>query len=218
MKKRRAPLSNDLVIGMTLAEVFLLLLILGWYGSRLESEEAGREPVPPAEILAKELNEANRALDEAKLEQQRLEGKLHEFEKILDWLGEHLGSRKPIRDVASADAAIRDYTFGVKRGKAVCEAQNTLVQVVSDQDTLTMILRQPFKVGNTTFDVNQTLVGPFEIERFLLEVQKYYSERRLAERDCAFDFTLAWRTDRDFRVAKKKFEPYFYPAGDRQIQ
>ncbi len=216
--KPRGPFRNDLVIGMTLAEVFLLLLIVGWYGSRLESEETGREPLTPAEVLEQELKEANHALEQAKQEQQRLENKLHEFERILDWLGEHLGAPRPIRDIPSVNVALRDYTFGVKRGKPLCEAQNTLVHVEADDDRLTVTLHQPFKVENVSFDANQALTERQEIERFLGSVEKYYSQRRAFGRDCAFDFTLAWRTDHDYRVAKKKFEPYFYPAGDRQLQ
>ena len=51
---------TDVVIGMTLAEVFLLLLIVGWYGSRLESEEKGSgadvlATVPKADFDTSEL-------------------------------------------------------------------------------------------------------------------------------------------------------------------
>ena len=54
--------KNELVIGMTLAEVFLLLLIVGWYGSRLESEAVGGKPGTPAEVLEKQLRESDEAL------------------------------------------------------------------------------------------------------------------------------------------------------------
>ena len=128
--------------------------------------------------------------------------------------------RKPmlIHDIPSAMVAVDVYTTGLKRGKPVCESANVLVRVGADEDTLTLTFLQPIVFENTTFRTGQTLSDRQEIERFLGALDKYYSERRKSRRDCAFDFTLEWRTDRDFRVAKKMFEPYFYPAGDRQLQ
>jgi hypothetical protein len=214
---RRGPLTNDLVIGMTLAEIFLLLLIVGWYGSRLESEEEGREPLTPAQVLAEELKAAKQELELQKQRSERLQSTVRELEGILDWLGQRLGAKRPIRDVPTAGGALGDYTAGLKRGKAVCDSENVLIHVIRDSERLTATIRHQFAVDGSTFTAGQTLDEP-EIDRFLLAVQHYYSEQRATGRECAFDYTLAWRTDRDYRVAKRKFEPYFYPAGDRPLQ
>lgn len=216
---RHGSQRNDLIIGMTLAEVFLLLLIVGWYGSRLESEAAGGTPGTPAEVLQKKLNEANEALKREEQEHQQLESKVQELERTLDWLGEHLqSSSRPIRDIPSATAAVASYTAGLKRGKPICETVNVLIQVVADEDKQTVMILQPLAVGDAAFTAGQTLTGKQDVDGFLQTVQKYYAERREAGQDCAFDFKLDWRTDHDYRVAKKMFDPYFYPAGDRQLQ
>ncbi len=215
--KRRDPLRNDLVIGMTLAEVFLLLLIVGWYGSRLESEAVGGKPGTPAEVLENELKKANQELEMAKRERDKLEDDRRNLQKNLDWLGERLGAAQPIRDIPSADAALRGYTTSLKRGKAVCESENVLAHVVADNDMIAVTVRKRFAVQDSEFDAGQTLSNGRDVERFLAAVKRYYADRR-GNRECAFDFTLEWRTDRDYRVAKKRFDPYFYPAGDRQVQ
>ncbi|HTG59609.1 MAG TPA: hypothetical protein VMG63_09405 [Terriglobia bacterium] len=216
--KRFGTFRNDLVIGMTLAEVFLLLLIVGWYGSRLESEEVGKEPLTPEEVLRKRLNERELQLKDANEERQRLAKRLGQLQEILDWLGAHLAFPGQIQNIASADAALRGYTLGLKRGKPTCQPQNVLVQIVTDNGTITLTVLQHLSVGDTAFEAGQSLAGEPQIEGFLSAVRNYYSQRRAANRDCAFDYTLTWRTDHDFRVAKKSFEPYFYPAGDRQLR
>jgi hypothetical protein len=213
-----APHKNDLVIGMTLAEVFLLLLIVGWYGSRLEAEAEGVKPGTPAEVLQKQLHERDEALRRATEERDQFAKKITDLEAILKWLGERLGSPQPIHDIPSATAAVNVYTTGLKRGKPVCESANVLVRVSADEDKLTLTFLQPIVFSNSEFSVGRTLSDRLDIEHFLETLDKYYSERRKTGRDCAFDFTLEWRTDRDFRIAKKMFEPHFYPAGDRQLQ
>jgi hypothetical protein len=217
VRKRHTLGRHDLVISMTLAEIFLLLLIVGWYGSRLESEEAGLEPVSPAQVLEQELKDARLELDRATQEQRDLERRYKELEGILDWLGARLGSPAPVRDRSSAAVAMSKYADTVKRGKATCDADNVLVHVVSDNGLVTLGIRKDLSVGDAVFRSGQTVSGPAQIDAFLDTVRRFYAERRAAERECAFDFTLAWRTDRDFRVTKKTFEPYFYPAGDRQL-
>jgi hypothetical protein len=211
--------GNDLIIGMTLAEVFLLLLVVGWYGSRLESEATGRDLGTPVEILQKQLDDAKDAL---RLEQQKddqLEKRIQNLEATLDWLGGYVRwSGQPIRDIPSATAALNAYTAGLKRGKPTCEAANVLVQVVEDEDKLALTVLQPFVVGSVTFSAQQTLTEKQDVDRFFQAIEKYYSDRHEARRDCAFDFKLDWRTDRDYRTAKKLFDPYFYPAGDRRLQ
>lgn len=216
--KRVRPFTNDLVISMTLAEVFLLLLIVGWYGSRLESEAAGREPLTPAQVLAQEVDEATRERERQRAENRALQSRVRELEGVLDWLGQQVGNKEPIRDTRSAGRALEGLSAILKRGKAACRGENVLVHVVGDHDTTAVILRQAFAIERISFEAGQRLTRAADIEALLAGVQKYYSQRRAEKSACAFDFTLAWRTDRDFRIAKKAFEPYFYPAGDRQLQ
>jgi hypothetical protein len=210
--------KNDLVIGMTLAEVFLLLLIVGWYGSRLEAEAVGGKPGTPAEVLQKQLRESDEALRRAIEERDQLAKKLDFLSELLGFIGKRVNSQQPIHDIPSAAAAIDAYTSEVKRGKPVCESANVLVRVSADDDKLTLTFRRPIALTESSFTTGQTLSDRMDIQRFLEMLDQYYSERHNAGRDCVFDYALEWRTDHDFRVAKKMFEPHFYPAGDRQLQ
>lgn len=228
---RQQPSRNDLIIGMTLAEIFLLLLIVGWYGSRLESEAATREPATPTEILQKRLDDANKALQRADEEKKALERTIGNLKSILDWLGERLGAPQPVHDTPSAisDAdwpqywgkLLGSYTAGVKRGKPICgatSAANVLVKVEDDDSKLSLNMLQPLTIDGVEYTVGQTLSEEQDIDRFVQVLQKYYSERHEAGRECVFDYTLFWRTDHDFRISKKRFDMVFYPAGDRQLQ
>src|ERR1041385_9157212 len=94
--------NNDLVIGMTLAEVFLLLLIVGWYGSRVEILKNISDSFPPPPNLSNELRQAELARKKAEQERQQLEIKIAEYEKLLDWLGASLGYPQPILDITGA--------------------------------------------------------------------------------------------------------------------
>lgn len=227
---KHQPFRNDLIIGMTLAEIFLLLLIVGWYGSRLESEAATREPSTPTEILQKRLDDANKALQRAEEDKKALESTIGNLKSILDWLGERLGAPQPVHDTPSAiydrdwpqywSKLLVTYTTGVKRGKPICgatSAANVLVNVDDNDSKLSLNMLQPLTVDGVEYTVGQTLSEEQDIERFVQMLQKYYSERREAGRECVFDYTLGWRTDHDFRISKKRFELVFYPAGDRQL-
>jgi hypothetical protein len=228
---RQQPSRNDLIIGMTLAEIFLLLLIVGWYGSRLESEAATREPSTPSEILQKRLDDANKALRRAEEEKKGLQNTIKNLKSILDWLGERIGAPQPVHETPSATSdrdwpqywskLLGTYTTGVKRGKPICgatSAANVLVKVEDDNSKLRLDMLQPLAVDGVDYVAGQTLSEEQDIDRFMQTLQKYYSERRGASQECVFDYTLAWRTDHDFRISKKRFDLVFYPAGDRQLQ
>jgi hypothetical protein len=49
-------------------------------------------------------------------------------------------------------------------------------------------------------------------------LSSYYAERRRLKTDCAWDYELVWRTDRDYRSARQQLERYFYPARLTQLQ
>lgn len=221
---RRSPSQrNDLVIGMTLAEVFLLLLIVGWYGSRLESEGAGVTSGPPKPAIEEELKEKTKALKEANREIADQKMRIGKLEEVLDWIGRTIGYPKPIRDTGSAEDALKAHEDRVKasarRGKPAClPNRNTLVEVTVDGDTVALVLREALSTTSKSYAKDSRFTKTSEIEALLAAVRTYYSERVSTEAgECVFDYTLAWRTDRDFRIGKKTFEAFFYPAGDRQI-
>jgi hypothetical protein len=216
---RQTRTNTELVIGMTLAEIFLLLLIVGWYGAKLESETDGESPDPRSEIsaLEKELEAAKREVQQLQVEVKQLRRTLNEYEAVLDWLGKHLAAATPLRDVSSVETAVKAFVANLNRGKPVCEADNILVDISLDSDRFTGRLRRRFTAGGNSYDEGQVL-GDHDVEQFLSSLRAYYAERRSAGRECAFDYTLTWRNDRDFRIGKKRFETLLFPAGDKQLR
>src|SRR5262245_26449627 len=111
----RQSRRNDLVIGMTLAEVFLLLLIVGWYGSKLESEE-GNPTVTPAEVLQAQVDGLQKQVTNLQDENESLKRRLKATDEILDWLGKYLNLDGPPESRGEVERGLASK----KRGKAAC--------------------------------------------------------------------------------------------------
>ena len=204
---------------MTLAEIFFLMLIVGAYGSRLESEPSPSDGpnLTPAE-LRERLKDAEEELNRERQSNRALGDELNIYKELLDWWGRELGAPEPIRDKVSIEEALRIFMAGVaeeaRRGKPSCADNNILIEVERDQGRVSLTIQEPFPPDEGTYLPSQTLVGS-DIEMFLSVLSRHYRAR---EQECVFDFRLLWRTDRDYRLGKQEFDPYFYPAGDRQLQ
>jgi len=206
---------------MTLAEIFLLLLIVGWYGMRLESENASLEPPAPEAVLREDLRRAEEAAERAENARRELEARVTEHERILVWLQQHYGGG-PIADfdtlkklIAAREDRIRNEA---RRGKPVCAAANVLVRAVVDNGAVGLVLLEDFEHEKYRVPKNTGLDEGSALNDFLAVVQGVYAARRQAGADCVYDYELRWRTDTDYRVARQRFERYFYPARVTQLQ
>src|SRR5258708_36866145 len=83
--RTRPPIKTDLIIGMTLAETFLLILFVVWY-----SHGAGAGP--EWERIAKERQAQINAL---KSDLQGQKDKVFELERIRDWGRKNFGMNPP---------------------------------------------------------------------------------------------------------------------------
>jgi hypothetical protein len=203
---------------MTLAEVFLLLLIVGWYGSRLESEERGTPADPVATVSKSEFDESERRRAEAEAKLTSMSRKYEELERILDWIAKTAGLAKPIRSVEEAKEAIDKVKFEAKRGRPACATDNVLVNVDADAGRLTATVRQEFSADGHTYVPGQHVEGA-QIQSLLDDVGAFYRLRRTkGQSDCVYDFALSWRTDADYRSARELFEHYFYPAAIKAMK
>src|SRR4051812_32189201 len=145
---------------MTLAEVFLLLLIVGWYGSRLESEERGIDSGGTVATVPKQkFDEAERLRREAEATANAAAQKYAELEKILDWIAQTAGLSRPITNLNAAKEAIAKVKSDVKRGRPACGTDNVLVNAVADRGTLSLALRQTFKVAERSYSAGTRLEG-----------------------------------------------------------
>lgn len=207
---------SDLVVGMTLAEVFLLLLIVGWYGSRLESEEKGAAAGASATVPKSQLDECQANLLAAEKRLQAMQVQYDQLDRILDWIAQTAGLPRPIRSVEDAKAAVGMIKDEAKRGRPACSPNNILLDVTADGGAVLATVRQSF-VG--AYTAGQDLRTSVEIEGFLQRVSVHYKTLQSESgRDCVFDFSLSWRTDQDYRSSRELFERYFYPARIRQLR
>ena len=214
--------GSDLVLSMTLAEVFLLLLIVGWYGLRLESEAASSNEPSPQAVLANELKRVKMDLQRAEDARRAAEQQLEEHQRILKWLQSVLAlpasPRDPLNAQQSLDIRDKRIRDEARRGKPVCAPSNQLIQVVADDDAVSVTMLDNFDGDGRQFAQGVTLTEDAEIDSFLRAIDAFYANRRQKQGTCAFDYALDWRTDRDYRTARQRFEGYFYPAGMRQLQ
>jgi hypothetical protein len=104
-----------------------------------------------------------------------------------------------------------------RRGKPKCQVANTIVEVSQLDGQLELHLQAGVeKLLNNLqpppenrFIQGQVLTNPNQIESFLLSIGHYYGSHD----DCRFDYRLIYKTDKDYRIARGRFERYFYPES-----
>lgn len=198
---------------MTLAEVFLLLLIVGWYGSRLESEAAGYSTPRPAAVVEKELIEAKSALARSEAENRRLQLQVREFEALLEHLASLVKARGPLDTQQAITDAVKKFGADARRGKPGCRVSNILLSAVVADGQMSATLHQTVQ----GYAAESVLSGR-RLERLLADVSAFYRERRSDGSECVFDYNLRWRTDADYRMGRQHFERYFYLARERRVE
>src|SRR5215471_5961899 len=110
----RRPINRDLVLSMTLAEVFLLLLFVAWYG--VSAVSAG--PGSIAELqrentrLNDELAHANSQLASV----HKLELRVRFYQEILSALAVHLKKPKEPTSVVELEEWLKQHDENTKRG------------------------------------------------------------------------------------------------------
>jgi len=208
---------TDIVVGMTLAEVFLLLLIVGWYGSKLESTSP--EPGAPAVVPREKYDEAERLRLQAEKALAEKTRQYEQLDRILDWIAKTAGLPTPIRDLDTAKTAIENIRADARRGRPACESDNVLLDVLADSGKVSATMRRGFSTDMHVYSQGQRLDSAGQIDSILREVDQFYQGRAVnGQSNCVFDFALVWRTDSDYRAAREKFEHHFYPERIRQLK
>lgn len=208
---------SDLVLGMSLAEVVLLLLFGFFIAEVVEREVSGGED-PNVTVAA--LREENARLRQniAELEKkvEDLDTRFREREMFIKELIRMVGGTQG-DDLPS----IRRKIIGVKRGFPVCADQNTLVEVVARDGTLELVLLKEDATlaghlagKGLVLQRDQKLRSEREIDMFLQSVWEF--ENRTGEK-CRFDYRLRYRSASDYHNARQKVERYLYPERIVQI-
>jgi hypothetical protein len=219
----RRSTNNDLVLSTTLAEVFLLLLFVAWYGVSAVSAGPGSlaQLQRDNERLTSELSNANKELVDLRPLKTRVQF-LQEILKIVkaedpkgpvpesidDW----------VRWLKTHDEHVAQ---NAKRGSPMCNAGANVIVVARVFDgavTVTVLRDISVEIKSAvTYQTGQELSGP-AIEQFLASIARFYDERHRHGDDCRYDYRLEWSTDNDYRFGREHFEqPYFYPAGITRV-
>jgi len=209
---------------MTLAELFLLILFVVWYGVSPPPppppgpDEVGRLRLE-IEKLAREKSSLQTKLDDIQL---RLEYWRRTFnrdlpgsdqdmrEAILVYFNSHPGEAKTLLAELG-----RDYApcLPEPRGNTLLYVEaingNTRVEVLREPAELNEALRSS---GVAPIIRGQVITEPDRIDALLVSSTKSTISRNGKVSSCRFDYSLSYGSAEDYLRARTKFEKYLYPA------
>jgi hypothetical protein len=201
--------QSNLVLSMTLAEVFLLLMFLIWIGEVVRHPGGTTLDPTALSIENEQLRQENALL---KKEADDLHSSVQKLQLIVDAFRKSLGIQEPISDARQAEVAVETF----RRGAPRCSDNNLFANVTMLDGVVTLSMAAPDEVRHLVEEKTAgvlpagVLVQPAQIEAVLRAVAKYS-----ATAQCRFDYRLIYRTKADYHDGRKRFEAgsLFYAAG-----
>jgi hypothetical protein len=207
---------------MTLAELFLLILFVVWYGVNPSP------PKPPDEQVR-----LRDRIEKLEREKWSLQAKLDDIQRRLEYWRRTFNRDLPGSDQEMREV-IREY-FGSHPGEAKtlladlgrdyppCLPEprgNTLLYVeVINGSTQVEVLREPVTLNETLrasgvapIIKGQVVTDSDRIDALLASSTKGMILRNDKAVSCRFDYSLAYGSAEDYLRARTKFEKYLYPA------
>jgi hypothetical protein len=201
---RRRDHGRDLVLSMTLAEIFLLLLFVVWWSSYLPAVEVNGVPLTVLEMQAR--------LETLTADNDRLSRDNRILRQLLG-----IGPDVPTEKL---EAAVKDAIDRFRRGHPRCEESNVLVHVTLIGGAARLKFLQSvadvvgaLSPGTRRRAAAQAELVDAEVDEVLAATSRVYRARRAAGRDCRFDYRLSYASDSDYREGRERFERVFYAAG-----
>jgi hypothetical protein len=199
--------KGDLVISMTIAETFLLLVFMLWYVTRAQLTAK-----PPTQI--EQLATENQRL---KKDLADMHAKLADVERRLEWWRTRFDQPVP-----SSEEELKKILFEAGRGKPKCQDDNVLldVRVINGATTFKVLadapgLRTVLLPHHVDFQPGSILSTPDQIDGILQQVRAYRKGPG-KDGDCRFDYHFTFSTVEDYYNGRERFEKYFYSAGRRR--
>jgi hypothetical protein len=216
-----SPIKTELVIGMTLAETFLLILFVVWYAQAKKGAVGQPNWQTIAEQREKEAN-----LLRAELARQKQV--IQELEKALEYWRTNWGVSPPSSTeelrAALGGSAGKALLQELRRGLPRCEENNVLVAITLRRGAVEMLPMAPSAKlqawaasSGLRLPPSAALTDWQSIRTFLDTVARFYSDRGRQEKPCRFDYRLEYATKEDYYDAREMFEKYFYPAAIAQV-
>jgi hypothetical protein len=201
---------SELVVSMTLAEMFLLFVFLIWYTSAKDN------PAGTVGAMQAENERLKKENERLKNTNGQLQAKLDDVAKSLEFWRTRFGQYPPTseRDLAT-------FIQELGRGKPKCqEKQNVLIeaQVVHGQLAIRLVAESPdlYRVAGedrSLFAIGKTLDDEREIGRFLRYVREVEAVGGPNNKGCRFDYHLHYATYKDEHDGRERLEDVFYAAG-----
>jgi hypothetical protein len=207
--ERTSPIKTDLVIGMTLAEIFLLILFVVWYR---QGAGQGGDWQKIAEERQQQIAKLNSQLEEQNTQ-------IAELRKIRDFWEENFGVSPPASEPELSAALLNSkgqrFRQDMARGFPRCEDDNLLAEVSVQHGATEVRVKEPVKMIRETTSISMPnpgdlLTDPQPINAFLDSVLRFYDGRASK---CRFDYKFTYVTKEDYYDGREKFEKYFYSAG-----
>jgi hypothetical protein len=218
----QSPLKTDLVIAMTLAETFLLLLFVTSYSV---VQSAGDKPPEIWRALADECQQKLRQRESELSDRERA---IATLEHKLTWWRDNFNVDAP-QSVPELVAILggpqgRAVLTDVGRGYPRCETENVLAQasVVRGTVSVQLLSQSPrlkawSALSATPVPARGAVLRDWgSIRSFLSLVDNFYRSRQDGSR-CRFDYRLTYETKEDYYDGRETFEHTFYPAGISRV-
>jgi hypothetical protein len=208
------PAKNDLVISMTVAEIFLLLLFGVGYGYRHQLEGDNQIERLKDEVgqLRAEKGNLSRALTESKLQIVDLQKRL----TIWRMLFPHMAPEKTPGISAS------DVCKEACRSHASCDLGNNVLvdaTVVQGHISIRVLLESErlktwYEANNLPYPAaGSEINSPAAIQAFLGNLTRFYRDSAATGPTCRYDYRLHYASKVDGWDGRALFEKYLYPYG-----
>jgi hypothetical protein len=214
----RAPKSarTDLVISMTLAEIFLLLLFVVWWGVVPHGVEPTPEHLQIVQLRS-EIEDLRRQICDITSQRDTFKTKADDLERQMEWFKANYGMPPP-----SSPGENRKFLLAVGRGKPPCQDDNNLLasaSVIDGHPTIKIITAAPGLIaamgdwGRIHLAVGSELSDGDDIDHLLSGISRYRVSINNEQHECRFDYRLVYGTYKDYYDAREKFEKQFYSAS-----
>jgi hypothetical protein len=206
---------TDMVINMTLAEIFLLLLFFGWLW---------KEPIDPSAentVLKDKIGRLEKQIDSIKINLKIANDEIKDLNKRLDWWRSISPQLQSSELLLSPTEAKKE----MGRGSPKCQDDNLLINVtiIRGEQSIVWITKSP---TFTKWIENTGRVHPLfgvrisektKIYEFLKLVKDFYEYNKKNGSKCRFDYSLNFDSDSDYYLGRTLYEEYFYAAEIKRI-
>ncbi len=213
------PIRTDLVISMTLAETFLLLVFVVWYGVTPHSRAKNDDTTPPEVQIAR--LQARVAVLES--ENAKLKSNLEKAQTALDWWRTQFPQAIPWEGTRMGPGEVKNVICG--SGRPPCQRDdNVLVtgSVVNGGVSVKIMTECPALTtsmgdwGASHLQRGTVLTNPADLQEFFEGVRRYRINLNGKESECRFSYRFSYCNYKDYFDGRELFEKYFYGAGRAQ--